>query len=108
VDITHAATIAADQVRHFNKVLAEQLRELDMELQEREHAFCASFGLSTRHRLDPDKLGLLLKDKLRVLTQQQVLLARDRRVLKSDPAAAKHWLKQWRAEQRAMDADSLF
>jgi hypothetical protein len=108
VDIAHAATIAADQVRHFNKVLAEQLRELDIELQEREHTFCASFGLMTRQRLDPDKLGLLLKDKVRELAYQQALLARDRRVLQGDATAAKRWLKQWRAEQRAMDADPFF
>jgi hypothetical protein len=103
VDLAHAANVAAEQVRHFNKVLAEQLRELESEIDERQLAFCASYGLMAERRLDPAKLGLLLKDELRDLAEAQAWLQRERRMFKGDPAQAKRRLKQWRAEQRALD-----
>ena len=101
VDIAHAAGIAAEQVRHFNKVLAEQLREIEDELDERQHAFCATYGLLTEQRLDPNKLGLLLKDEMRELAAHQTELDHTRRLLRGDAAGVKRWLKGWRAEQRA-------
>ena len=111
VDIAHAAGVAATQVRHFNKVLAEQLRELEAEIDGRQHAFCASYGLMTEQRLDPAKLGLLLKDELQSLEIAKLRLSHERRVLLGDAAQAKRWLKQMRAEQRMldrMDDDLLF
>ena len=103
VDIAHAAGVAATQVKHFNKVLAEQLRELEAEIDGRQHAFCASYGLMTEQRLDPAKLGLLLKDELQSLEIAKLRLGHERRVLLGDAAQAKRWLKQMRAEQRMLD-----
>ena len=103
VDIAHAAGVAATQVKHFNKVLAEQLRELETEIDGRQHAFCASYGLMTGQRLDPAKLGLLLKDELQSLEIAKLRLGHERRVLLGDAAQAKRWLKQMRAEQRMLD-----
>ena len=110
VDIAHAAGVAATQVKHFNKVLAEQLRELEAEIDGRQHAFCASYGLMTEQRLDPAKLGLLLKDELQSLEIAKLRLGHERRVLLGDAAQAKRWLKQMRAEQRMLDRmdDDLF
>jgi hypothetical protein len=108
IDIAHAAGIGAEQVRHFNKVLAEQLRELEYELNERQHAFCMSYGLMTEQRLDPNKLGALLKEEMRDIAAAQYKLERTRRLLRGDPAAVKRWLKSWRAEQRATDFDDFF
>ena len=111
VDIAHAAGVAATQVKHFNKVLAEQLRELEAEIDGRQHAFCASYGLMTEQRLDPAKLGLLLKDELQSLEIAKLRLSHERRVLLGDAAQAKRWLKEMRAEQRMldrMDDDLLF
>ena len=108
VDLAHAANVAAEQVRHFNKVLAEQLRELEAEVDERQLAFCASYGVLAERRLDPDKLGLLLKDEVRELAAAQARLQRDRRLYKGDPAQVKRLLKQWRAERRALDIYDLF
>lgn len=108
VDLTHAANVAAEQVRHFNKVLTEQLRELQAEIDGRQHAFCASYGLMTQTRLDPDQLGLLLKDETRALITAQTLLERDRRLLRRDPAQMKQFLRQWRAQQREQDWDLPF
>jgi hypothetical protein len=108
VDLAHAANVAAEQVRHFNKVLAEQLRELETEIDGRQLAFCASYGLMAERRLDPTQLGLVLKDELRDLAAAQAQLQRDRRLFKGDATQVKRLLKQWRAEQRAADLDDLF
>jgi hypothetical protein len=108
IDLAHAAGVAAEQVRHFNKVLAEQLRELEMEVEGREHAFCASYGLMPVSRPQPDKLAPLLKEELREIEFAQVSLAHTRRLMKGDSANIKRMLKQWRAEQRALDFDDPF
>lgn len=108
VDIHHAAGIAAEQVRHFNKVLTEQLRELELEIYERQHAFCASYGLMTAQRIDPRKLGMLLDDEMRDIASAQARIDHDRRTLRGDPALAKRFLKRWRQEQRAAEFDELF
>ncbi|HSQ73606.1 MAG TPA: J domain-containing protein [Rubrivivax sp.] len=107
VDLAHAANVAAEQVRHFNKVLAEQLRELEAEIDDRQLAFCASYGMLAERRLDPAQLGLVLKDEVRDLAAAQAQLQRDRRLFKGDAAQVKRLLKQWRAMQRAADLDDL-
>ncbi len=108
IDMAHAAGIAAEQVRHFNKVLAEQLCEIEKELDERQMAFCATYGLLTDQRLDPNKLGLLLKDEMRELAANQTQLDHTRRLLRGDAASVKRWLKGWRTEQRAAAFDERF
>jgi hypothetical protein len=108
IDLAHAAGVAAEQVRHFNRVLSEQLRELEMEIGGREHAFCASYGLMPERRPDPDKLQPLLKQELREIEFALLELAHTRRLLKGDTAQLKRVLKQWRAEQRADDFGQPF
>lgn len=108
VDLAHAANVAAEQVRHFNKVLAEQLRELEAESDERQLAFCVSYGLLPEGRLDPTRLELVLKDELRELAYAQSQLQLNRRLFKGEAAQVKRRLKQWRAERRAANFDDLF
>ena len=110
VDIEHAAGIAAAQVKHFNKVLAEQLRELEAEIDGRQHAFCASYGLMTPQRIDPAQLGLLMKDQLRELQVTLLQLKQQRKLLEGEPVMAKRFIKQLRVEQRFDDEldDLLF
>jgi hypothetical protein len=97
-------SIAAEQVKHFNKVLAGQLREIESAIDERQRAFCASYGLQTEQRIDPAKLGLLLKEEMREIAAAQHRVEYDRRLLRGDPGALKLFLKRWRIEQRALQA----
>ena len=97
VDIAHAAGIAASQIKHFNKVLAEQLRELDDEIDGRQDAFCESYGLLTERRIDPKDLGLLMKDQMQELQGVLANLALERKMLSGEPARAKRYLKQLRS-----------
>jgi hypothetical protein len=103
VDVAHAATVAASQVKHFNKVLAEQLRELEAEIDERQMAFCASYGFMIEQRLPPDKLGVLIEQELRDIQEAVYMLEMDRRAVRGDGASLKRWLRHQRAEQRLDD-----
>ena len=100
VDVAHAAGVAAAQVKHFNKVLAEQLREIEAEIDERQMAFCTSYGIVAHQRLKPEQLGALLKDEVREVAAASAELARDQRALRGELAVARRWLKQKRAEMR--------
>ena len=108
IDVAHAAGVAAEQVRHFNKVLAVQLRELQAEVDERQEAFCASYGIWTERRIDPDKLGVLLKEQAREVAAAQLLADMQRRALAGGPVQVKRMLKQWRIQQRLADEDEGF
>ncbi|MBL8344855.1 MAG: hypothetical protein JNN03_05395 [Rubrivivax sp.] len=100
VDVAHAASVAASQVKHFNKVLAEQLREIEAEIDERQLALCSSYGLVVQRRLKPEQLGALLKDELREIAAAAAELASEQRALRGAPEAARRWLKHKRAEMR--------
>lgn len=100
VDVAHAAGVAASQVKHFNKVLAEQLREIEAETDERQMSFCASYGIVAQQRLKPEQLGVLLKDALRELAAEFTELAGEQRALRGKPADVRRWLKHKRAEMR--------
>ncbi len=104
VDIHKAATLAAEQVRHFNKVLAEQLREIEAEIAEREHAFMGTYGIAPMARPHPNKLGGFLKDEVREALTAELGLAREQRTLRGDPASARRLLKQLAAEYRFEDS----
>jgi hypothetical protein len=103
VDVAHAANVAASQVRHFNQVLAEQLAELEAEIDSRQQALCMGFGLFVERRLDPAKLGVLLQEEVRDIEAARFELDRERRMLRAAPAQAKRWLQQVRRQQREDD-----
>jgi hypothetical protein len=103
VDAAHVANIAATQVRHFNKVLAEQLAELQAEIEQRERAFCAAYGVFDVRRPDPNQLGRVLKEAVRAMLGAEQRLQVQQRALRGDPAASKAWVRRMSAEQRFED-----
>ena len=103
VNAAEAAQLAATQVRHFNKVLAEQLRELEAEIEGRQEGFELSYGLMAQRKLDPMQLGKVLTEAVRDVEETMAELAAERRTLGGDPATAKRHLKQLRAQQRFED-----
>ena len=103
VNEAQAAQMAASQVRHFNKVLAEQLREIEQEIDGRQAAFAASYGILHEVRLDPEQLGRLLKDELRSVEAAAVQLDNQRRLLLGEPVQARRYLKRLRQEQQLDD-----
>ncbi len=109
VDVTKANQMAAEQVRHFNKVLAEQLRELEMEIDACQQALCEGFGLITERRIDPAQLGELLRGELRQIGAARARIDHDRRLLqRGDTVQVRQFFKHWRHEQRVGAFADLF
>jgi hypothetical protein len=107
VDAAHVASVAAGQVRHFNRLLAEQLAELQAEIEGRELAFSASYGILMPGRLDPNRLGRLLKDAVQEMLAAEQRLQTDQRALRGAPGVAKAWMTRRRHEHRLDDFDAM-
>jgi len=99
IDESHIANASAERLKHFNKVLAEQLAELKAEIDHVEMGFCMEFGLTPGRTINPHRLGDLLEQTRRQwraeLSEQQGEL----RML-ADVAATKRWLKLQREQLR--------
>jgi hypothetical protein len=106
IDASHIANAGEQRLKHYNKVLAEQLAEIKIEHQRVEMAFRMEFGLEPGFGLNPRKLGGVL-EQMRLhwraeLEQQQ----RELRML-GDVAATKRWLKRQRRQRREAEFDFL-
>jgi len=104
IDASHIANASADRLKHYNKVLAEQLAELKAEAEHVEMEFRMQFGMEPGWGMNPRKLGALLEQTSRrwraELNEQQ----REMRML-GDVAATKRWLKRQRQLLRDAEFD---
>ena len=102
IDASHIAGAGDERLKHYNKVLGEQLDELKAKLEQVEMGFCFEFGFGPVPRLNPGKLAALLErarlDLLADLATQQSEL----RTLE-DTAATKRWLKRNRKQRQDDD-----
>jgi hypothetical protein len=110
VDAGHIAQAPAQRVKHYNKVLAEQLAELKNEIARVELSFRHEFGIPPGLPARPGKLGPLIGQEageLRVVLAQQQI---DLRLFK-DRTATRRWLKRQRQALRGLEMerdDDLF
>ncbi len=106
IDPTHIDGLSETRLKHYNKVLAEQLSELQQEVFGTEQAFKLQFGLHPGDRITPGSLTPRLRGWLQQLQMDIHQFKRQRRMLE-DPAHLKAWLKQERRRMavapRAMD-----
>ncbi|QQE91196.1 J domain-containing protein [Azotobacter chroococcum] len=100
IDRDHIANLAEDRLRHYNRVLDEQLRELQDEVRALEQAFKAQFDLDPLDKVSPTNLGRKLQDQLRLLREDVAFIKAERELLE-DPRELKRWLKEERKQQRA-------
>ncbi len=107
VDVEHLARATAARTQHYNRVLADQLAELQAEVQARQTAFCMDFEIDPFLHLNPHKFGALLDHEVSDMRAMIVDAKRDLRQL-DDPASAKRWLARMRRHQQALDADLPF
>lgn len=103
IDLARAGQLAAAQVRHVNRVLAEQLEEIDSDIAEREHAFCTTYGYLPDRRPDPQRLAPFLKEDLAELQIAERELQSQRRALQGDLRRARQVIKRIRADHRLAD-----
>jgi hypothetical protein len=102
IDASHIANASAQRLKHYNKVLSEQLTQLKAEVDDVEMAFRMEFGLEPASGLDPRKLGQVLEQEGRELRAGLSELQRDMRML-ADVAATKRWLKRQRQPLREFE-----
>lgn len=100
VDATRLSQVGAERARHYNRVLATQLEELQAEVGGRQARFCMTFNIDPYQRLQPAKLGLLLNREAAVWRATVAEAKADLRQL-DQPASAKRWLKQMRRNLKA-------
>lgn len=105
VDAAHVARITSERAGHLNRLLTEQLQELQAELTARRVAFCHAYELDPYQPLTAKKLGLLLQREVAELRGALAQAAQDLRQLGGERPATKRWLK---AAQRERDADFAF
>ena len=99
VDAGHIANASAQRVKHYNKLLAEQLAELKAEAARMETGFRIDFGLGPGWGLNPTKLTALLRQNAEELRAALAMIQLDLRML-ADKVAARRWLKRERQRQR--------
>ncbi len=104
IDASHIANAGEQRLKHYNKVLGEQLAELKAELESVEMQFRMEFGPGPDLGSNPRKLGQVLEQTSR---QWQAELDEQRRALRmlDDVAATRRWLKRQRQQRREAEFD---
>jgi hypothetical protein len=99
VDAGHIAQASTQRVRHYNKVLAEQLDELKAEIDRVEIGFRMDFGLEPGLGLNPNKLFGSLEAQAKDMRAGLALRRQQLRKL-DDRVGMKRWLKRQRQQPR--------
>lgn len=93
VDASHIAGASTQRLKHYNKVLAEQVSELKVEIDRVRIGFCVDFGLEPGGGMKPDKLIMFMDEHTKQLRAGLAIHQRELRML-GDKAATKRWLKR--------------
>ncbi len=99
--------ISASRLKHYNKILKEQLRELEQELFHTEGLFRAQFNIDPFTQLSPRTLMRYLTVDIAEMQQAIRRLKNDLLVF-HDIKKFKAWLKAMRVQQIADDLDCPF
>jgi hypothetical protein len=99
VDAGHIASASAPRIRHYNRVLAEQLDELKAEIDRVEFGFRMDFGLEPGFGLNPKKLFGSLDAQAKDMGAGLALRRQELRKL-DDRVGMKRWLKRQRQRLR--------
>ena len=104
IDQATIDSLGEDRLRHYNKVLAGQVLDLEQEIQRIEDGFRAQFGLAPSAAVAPGTI-------LRTLARQMAEVQRGIDDLKSDLRACrdikglKAWLKELRQQRRLIESE---
>lgn len=107
VDAGHIAQASAQRIRHYNKVLAEQLAELKAEIDRVEVGFRIDFGLQPGVGLNPKKLFGSIEAQAKDMRAGLALRRQQLRRL-DDRVGMKRWLKRQRQRLREPSFDDEF
>jgi len=105
VDAHHLANASSERMRHYNRVLTAQLQEITNELHGREQSFVLHYGLEPWGRVNPQKLGGILREAVSGMREVNEFLSAELRQLEA-PQNLRRWLKQTR-QQQSLDDDGF-
>jgi hypothetical protein len=95
IDQSKLNNIAADRLKHYNKILSDQLREIQDEVLFKEDEIRLLLGMDRFTPLSPKRLGVLLKTDIRVMQEEIARIQHDLRLFR-DVKQLKAWLKGYR------------
>ncbi|MDR2332100.1 MAG: J domain-containing protein [Burkholderiaceae bacterium] len=103
LDSAKMAGLGDEKLKHYNKVLAEQFKRIQQEIDELLQSFLFEFQLPPFESYTPKKIGKMLSEDIAAqasaLHQLKVVLME----LVNNPADLKPWLKADRENQRRME-----
>lgn len=105
IDPEHIAGLSEQRLQHYNRVLAEQLKELQQEVREVQDHFLMAFGLDPYQNLKPAGLLRELRAHLQIVEYENLQLRNALNALRADPATLKGWIKAERQQQKAQQDD---
>jgi hypothetical protein len=101
IDASTIASLSEDRLKHYNKVLKEQLRELEAEVLSVQMPLRAGFQMHPYEALTlPSVMPRIHADVARL--QRNVAQVRADTAMLDDPKALKAWIKEYRRQHKAM------
>jgi len=109
IDPAHLSQIADSRLKYFNKILKEQLAELEQENDQIAAMFKMNLDLPFYIRLTPKQLSLMLKNDIRALQESIDAIQNELKTFQN-PASFKAWLKNYKIPKSSIhgDLDDLF
>ncbi|RQR66921.1 molecular chaperone DnaJ [Burkholderia sp. Bp9126] len=98
--------ISEDRLKHYNKILKEQVAELDQEIRHVESHLRFAYGLSPYVEVSPDTVLLNLAREI-VGREQDIRNLKEEMPLFDDVGSLKRWLKDLKRQQSAFATDAL-
>jgi hypothetical protein len=92
IDPDHASEVAEDRLRHYNTILDQQVKQLEMELADLEMPWIMELELSPSSHVSPVQVLARIRAEGEVLRLQSAVLRRDLAAFQ-DVAKLKAWLK---------------
>jgi len=109
IDPAHLNQMADSRLKHFNKILKEQLSELDQEIHQIVEMFKLQLNLPFYALLTPKQLMAILANDIEAVRADIAAVQKELETFQ-DPAALKAWLKSYKIPKASAqdDFDDLF
>jgi hypothetical protein len=109
IDPAHLSQMADSRLKHFNKILREQLAELEQEIYQIGEMFKLQLNLPFYALLTPKQLMTMLANDIKAVRKDMATVQKELEIFQ-DPAALKAWLKSYKIPKASAqdDFDDLF
>jgi hypothetical protein len=104
IDLAHLSEMADSRLKHFNKILKEQLAELDQEIYQIEETLKFQLQMPIYMRLSPKQLVANLAEDTKDVQKQIISIKKDLAFF-DNAATFKAWLKSYKIPKRPRSDD---